>query len=617
MLNHDALTIRNTRLAVSIDTETLAGRIVAPGSGAGWRFDILAALAIAPGQIAQRECRLLRCEPPASEAAGIEADIALDGNQYRVVIRVESGAGDVIFELQPLSEAEQVDQIIFPGPLLPLEGPVTQLVLPRMATNGIVHRPQANDHWVYRPDAAGNTGLNMPFFGLQSADADLLVIIETADDVDLVFEKVVRRPLEVTTNWRVSLGRIHYPRRLRVRLMPPGTYVDMAKEYRAYVKAQGTFKTLAEKIAERPRAAQVVGGPYFSVGYLPFSERKFRQIVDGLRTIGYTNGIIGPIDHIQWDNGAWLNDYQAFIQAPQFRPIAAEAGFAAFSWLYLEDILTWDRYFDPEWVVRNADGSTIEGWFNRDYEYQLICTKVLKEKHSLLRDRMLQHDALHFDTGTSKSLTECWHPDHMMSRSEDRASRLARLAEVASWGLLIGSEGGYDWAFDTYDFCSSNPRRAMETGLPVPAEHIPLLGLVYHDSVVSYCWEYDPYNKSYFGVDWSEDKLLYDVMAGNPPTISPILGYFPVIRRPAPPVESYWVTWEDPNTQRLLRDALPVAQLHGKTAHHEMLEHTFLDDARCLTRTTYGDGTRVLVNFSHTAEKLDGIVVAPRSYHIG
>jgi len=481
-----------------------------------------------------------------------------------------------------------------------------------MLTNGVVHRPAVEDHWLHTFNVASHSGLNMPFWGLEAEANDLLAIIETADDVTLTLEKSIRKPLEVATHWTASLGSIRYPRRLRVSILKEGGYVRMAKAYRAYIQAHGRFKSLATKIEERPIARQVVGGPYFSLGYLPFSERKFRQIVHGLREIGYTNGVIGPIDHIQWDSGAWLNDYQPFIKAPHYAEIASDAGFAAFSWLYLEDILTWDKYYDPEWTVRTEDGSTREGWFNRDYEYQLLCSRVVKEQHHLLKEEMMHFDALHFDTTTAKALTECWHPQHPQSKSDDRESRRARLAEVASWGRLIGSEAGYDWAFDVYDFCSSNPRRAMETGLPVAAQHVPLLGLVYHDSVVSYCWEYDPYNKSYFGVDWSEDKLLYDIMAGNPPTISPVFGYFPVIRRPAPPVEAHWVTWEDPATQKILRDALPAAQLHGRTAHSEMLDHTFLDEDRHVSRTTYADGTEVLVNFGSEAHAQ----CRPRSYRI-
>ena len=106
-------------------------------------------------------------------------------------------------------------------------------------------------------------------------------------------------------------------------------------------------------------------------------------------------------------------------------------------------------------------------------------------------------------------------------------------------------------------------------------------------------------------------------MAGNPPTVAPIFGYFPVIRRPWPPVEARWVTWEDPATQKLLRDALPVAQLHGRTAHQEMVDHAFVDDERRVTRTVYQDGTAALVNFGTEAQEVEGVVLAPRSYRVG
>lgn len=603
---------RTTRLIV--DTQTLRGTIVDHASGGGWQFTILDHLWATSPDGDDLPCKLVSVDDVALGAGGVVADVRVGDNAYRLAVWLESDAAEVVFDLQPLDEPARIADFQFPGPLLPLHGPVTQLVLPQKNTNGIVQYPAHHEHWAR---TCGEIRLMMPFWGLGAETLDLLCMLETADDITLAVEKAVRKPLEASSVWTASLGTIRYPRRLRVTLLPAGGYVPMAKAYRAYVKARGQFKSLAEKIAERPLARQVVGGPYFSLGYLPFSERKFRQVVDGLRRIGYTNGVIGPIDHIQWDSGAWLNDYQPFIKAPQFGKIAADAGFAAFAWLYLDDILTWDSYYDPSWVVQTDEGRAIEGWFNRDYEYQLVCSKVLREKHTLMRDAIMAYDALHFDTTTSKVLTECWHPDHTMSRTEDRESRRARLADVASWGKLVGSETGYDWAFDVYDYCSSNPRRGLETGLPVPAYHVPLLGLVYHDAVVSYCWEYDPYNGRYFGQNWAHDKLLYDVMAGNPPTVAPVFGYFPVIQRPAPPVEAHWVTWEDPSTQQTLRDALPVAQLHGRTAHQELLDHVFLDDTRSVTRTVYADGTEVLVNFGAEAQAVEGRPqLAPRSYRI-
>jgi hypothetical protein len=243
------------------------------------------------------------------------------------------------------------------------------------------------------------------------------------------------------------------------------------------------------------------------------------------------------------------------------------------------------------------DGTTGIGWQNRDYRFGRVCDSVLASHGRHLRGRADQFSGLHFDTTTCKELMECWSPDHPMTRSQDRQARHDWLAEVAGWNHVVGSEGGCDWAFDVIDFCSNNPRRGLHTAFPAPAVHVPLQGLVYHDSVVSYGWEYDPYNPSYWGGDWSRAKLLYDVMCGNPPTVSPVLGYFPVISGESIPVTSSWVTWEDPQTQRLLRNARGPARLHETTALEPLTEHRYLDDQGQVSRTVFGDGTEVLVNF--------------------
>lgn len=289
----------NAQVRLVVDHRTLAGQILDRATGNGWRFAVLDHLrASRRGEAGGDEvpCRLISVADAARGAGGIEAEVALGEHRYALTIWLEADAADVVFELEPRAEPAPIAAVLFPGPLVPVAGTVTQLVLPKMLTNGIAHRPTITDHWAQTLNVASHSGLNMPFWGLEAESGALIAILETADDVALTLEKSVRRPLEVATRWTASLGTIRYARRLRVRLVGSGGYVGIAKAYRAYVAARGRFKTLAEKIAERPRAKQVVGGPYFSLGYLPFSERKFRQVVSGLREIGYTNGMIGPID---------------------------------------------------------------------------------------------------------------------------------------------------------------------------------------------------------------------------------------------------------------------------------------------------------------------------------
>lgn len=122
--------------------------------------------------------------------------------------------------------------------------------------------------------------------------------------------------------------------------------------------------------------------------------------------------------------------------------------------------------------------------------------------------------------------------------------------------------------------------------------------------------------QSYWGGDWSRVKLLYDVMCGKPPTVSPLFGYFPVITGGHQPVSSSWVTWEDAETQTLL----PTGTTSGTTARTHRLEamtdHAYLDDEQGVNRTVYTQGTEVLVNATFAPFDDGDVHLKPSSYRI-
>lgn len=586
----DLMTWSGRDIVLRIDPRTLTGEIDDVRAGVRWRFAGVTAAAEPAGvQIERVEHLDEGCR--ASVRFGDQpctVDIALTGKQRAVT-----------FSISPVGDAQMASPLPFPAALYPVDRSVDELALPLKTTQGIVYRPGPSDDLDFTFDAAGgNTrGLSMPFWSVSAGRGGVLAVLETPDDVDLTVRSDAHAGVGVGIGWRASLGVLGYRRSVRFTCVPAG-YQAAALAYREHVIAAGRFTSLTDKIAQRPAVRGLVGAPYFSTGYLPFSARKLKQVLGGLRGMGYTAGLVGPIDYLQWQAEPWLNDYQPFIHAPEFGPIVEEHGFTPFAWLYLEDILDFDPSFDVSMLAVDRDGTVPTGWENRDYRYHRVCDAALAGHGRRLQERAAAFTGLHFDTTTNKELMECWSPAHPMSRTQDREARSHWLAEVAGWGHLIGSEGGCDWAFDVMDFCSNNPRRGLETNFPAPAAHVPLQGLAYHDSIVSYGWEYDPYNKSYWAGDWSRDKLLYDVMCGNPPTVSPVLGYFPVITGGEQPVTSSWVTWEDPETQSLLRKAVPVAKLHEQTAFQAMVEHGYLDRDQMVSRTVYERGTEVLVNAS-------------------
>jgi hypothetical protein len=588
-------------VVLTVDPLTLQGTLQDSSGTNIWTFDGVSALGAG----------LESCD---QGPQGCRAVIRIGAILAGVEIALGADPGTVVFTVSPIEDAEVAAPIWYPPPLRPSGGSVTELALPIKNTNGIAYTPSATDELDMIIEVGG--GLTMPMYATSTATGGLLVIFDEPDDALLHISSQTGIGVDAGVGWRDSRGMLHHQRTVTYALLPEPGYVAAAQTYRARVMNRGRFRSLAEKIAERPIVARIIGAPYFSTGYLPFSRRKLLQVLDGLKTIGYHTGLMGPIDLIQWDAGPWLNDYQTFINSPDFAAPIRDAGFVPFAWFYLEDILDFDPSYDPSALAVDRDGSVPRGWVNRDYSYKRMCDSVIANHGRRLRDRATVFSALHFDTTTSKGLTECWSPDHPMTRADDRSARRSWLAEVAGWDLLIGSESGYDWAFDVMDYCSNNPRRDLHTGLPVAVRHIPLQGLIYHDSIVSYCWEYDPYNPSYFGGDWSQQKILYDVMCGNPPTVSPIFGYFPVISDSEGAVTSTWVTWENPQTQSLLRSALPVARLHERTALHAMTSHSYIDDAGSVSRTVFADGTEVIVNAGESRFDDGAIVLDGGSYQV-
>jgi len=597
-------------VALRVDPHTFAGFFEQSDSSNRWDFDlpVPSAPGTAPEVLPDSVQRLER---------GLRGTVLIDGSPVAVEIGLSGAGGSIDFNLSPMDDKPRSRALRLAPVLRPHGRRSSELALPLKTTQGIVSRPTPDEQLDFTIDAAGNNseGLSMPFWSLSAAGGGVLAILETPDDVQLTVRCDLSTGVWVEVGWLPSLGRLRYRRTLHYVLVPEG-YQAAALAYREHVIRSGRFKSLAQKIDERPEVAGLVGAPYFSTGYLPYSARKLKQVLRGLRTIGYTAGLLGPIDYLQWQAEPWLNDYQPFISAPEYAQIIAAEGFTPFAWFYLEDILEFDPSYDRTMLAVDEHDQVPTGWENRDYRYARVCDAVLAKHGRKLRDRAGQYTGLHFDTTTCKALMECWSPEHPMNRTEDRLARRSWLDEVAGWGHLIGSEGGCDWAFDVMDYCSNNPRRDLQTNFPGSAQHVPLQGLVYHDSIVSYGWEYDPYNRSYWGGDWSREKLLYDVMCGNPPTVSPVFGYFPVISGGVQAVSSSWVTWEQEDTQRLLRAALPVAMLHGETALSAMIEHSWLDEEGDVSRTVYSNGTSVLVNAGGLAFDDHDVHLEASSYRI-
>ncbi len=348
----DTVRIANGDVACTVHVDELAGEITDLGSEARWTFQAGATLRTDGAQVGQVH----------AEGARITAQVRRRENTYAIGIAVSESRPAITFDLTPVHEVARASALRFPGPLHPVGSMVSEAALPVKLTNGVIHRPAWDESWHTAMTVTGRGGLSMPFWGLAVGSAGMLCIAETPDDLDVYIDKRPGCTLTIDPVWNPSLGKLRY-RRIWLSLLPGGDHVTIGKAYRAYVRRKGRFKTLVEKIAERPEVAQLIGGPYFFTGYLPFSERKFRQVLTGLREMGYRGGLIGPVDLINSGAGPWLNDYQRFIQEPGFATVARDHGFLAFSWLLLEGILEHDGMPDRSWLAKTEQGEPLGSEF--------------------------------------------------------------------------------------------------------------------------------------------------------------------------------------------------------------------------------------------------------------
>jgi hypothetical protein len=121
--------------------------------------------------------------------------------------------------------------------------------------------------WLYDTVCYGR-GLYMPWWGHQKGNSAVFVLLETPEDAGCSFEHPEGGPTKMELRWIHSLGKLDYPRRVRLCFFQNGNYVDMAKRYRRHVQEIGQFVSLKEKVARNPLVAKLIGSPVIHTGIL-------------------------------------------------------------------------------------------------------------------------------------------------------------------------------------------------------------------------------------------------------------------------------------------------------------------------------------------------------------
>jgi hypothetical protein len=453
---------------------------------------------------------------------------------------------------------------------------------------------------------------SMSWWGFQKGPSALLVLVETSDDAAYQFDHPAGGPTIIGPRWRAQLGRLGYPRALRMVFFAKGNYVDLAKRYRRYAQETGLWVSLKEKIARSPKVERLIGSLESRMGILSnvvpeslqydkedpsrnhrltlFAERarqmralkekgveRFQLVLTGWHNLGYDRqhpdglppappaggyeGMKGLADachelgylftlHDQY------RDY--YFDAPSFDPQFAvheeEAGGPTFLFPGTR-FGAWKE--GPLSVHPNWDGG------RQTYLNARFMLGHMKKNYAGLFAHGVAVDGSYLDVLGYVPPDEDFNPEHPTTRTEAKRE-IGTLYRWARQNLgVVGTEAGSDWTVPFSDY--SSPLGPGRGGIPVP-----LFQLVYHDAVMV---PYDGPSDRAEGTG-RRPGLLGAMLTGAPVRI----GYRSI--------EQAW-----PQLQRLIA-------LHRRVALLEMTNHEFLNAERTKERTTFADGTTVTVDWS-------------------
>lgn len=630
---------RSGELNFAFNPDTLAGTITQTETGKVWAIDLSAARGVVVGSPAPTHAqfpwtqtnraveRLARgggrglrpSDVVASRAlpGGIELSFRVGGADFRVTLTLTDRPDELLVSVEPLAGgASDLVAADLPGPVLPADGAAVQVLVAyrhqgRLYTGspGALETDTPDRRELLMPDGRHR----LRFFGVLGdrerigrAGSGYVAIMEENADALISIRQADDGAVAASVLWAPSMGTLAYPRTIRYRFQSAPTAATLAKAFREYAKSAGLFKSLKDKIAERPIVGRFIGATACFIGY-EASELDYVGTFRRLRQMGHAAFYVFPLYHINAGFGeafAGLKLIDIRGQSAALRELGAITG----SWTYVAGLP--DRPDVHRLAMRNADGTMVLNWQIGTECWPQPCTSRCMQLLSGQRDLLGQADVHHFDTTASSSLLECCSPAHPLDRRAERAARVAQFQFAAAGGSAIASEGVKDWAVPHYDM-GSNKEIPLLHGSPA-FRAAPIQHLVYHDALFMLWWEADTYDIPYWLGGHAAEQALTDMLYGDMPLIMPVGRQY---RWAGPDKEAGVVEFEHTLDMAEVADAArraaTVAGHFARVATEEMTGFDWLSDDGTVQQTQFGNGTSVIANFGAAPFRGDGGTVVP------
>jgi hypothetical protein len=433
---------------------------------------------------------------------------------------------------------------------------------------------------------------------------------------------------------QLRMGLAMRERAQSVRLQPLGRggYVEIAKAYRAVARERGLLKTLAEKLRENPRVAEMFGAADFK----PFAYMRLapntpwhKQDQWGVQLNFTFDECADLAEHLKRDLGidramlvlnGWINGgYDN--RHPDILPAAPEIGgndglvacsrrVKALGWFFgLHDNYQ-DMYRDaPSWseefIIKNSDGSLRKGGVWAGGPCWLICSRkaieLASRPQNIPRVKELFAPTLYFsDTIFASGLFECFDRVHPATPADDLRYKQQLCDYLRGQFGLFGSEEGREWGVAHADYFEGLMSHRTRYQRPNDTDVvIPLFELVYGDAISIYAHQSDrpkPDNPGYI-----LDHILYAEMPvydfGNHRYWASPNGDF----KPAEGGDARLVFAHKAGlglTDGFIKNTYEVlSPLQRLTALMPMTDHRFLKANRKAESTRFGKDVEITVNY--------------------
>ncbi|MDA9472797.1 glycoside hydrolase [Enterococcus sp. 5H] len=282
-------------------------------------------------------------------------------------------------------------------------------------------------------------------------------------------------------------------------------------------------------------------------------------------------------------------------------------------------------------TVTKKNGEKVAGFLGKGRKLNptLIFPDVEERFNGITQDK-IPFNSWFLDTDAAGEIYNDYSPEHLTTQTEDVAGRLKRMNFFNEKGLVVGSEGGNDFAAKDMVFAHgietpvimwSDPDMrenkeseyyvgsyaALDGGIPSkyqkavpikeeykaiytdPVYSIPLYKLVYNRSVItSHQWEWDSYKiKGQVG-----ERRMKEYLYNTPPMI-----------------HLDQASWQE--HKKDISDNAKIWSPFQKAAlQHEMTDFKILTDDRLVQKTEFGDNLTVIANFSEKDFESDNFNVA-------